>query len=159
MNAETQAGGNPTVTVAELNKLLEQYVRLDAEKEALEAQVTEKNKELATVEGRVTAYLKELGQDEFNSPLAKCEIVEKWRVNLPAGDIAKKEFFDHLRERGIFDKYATVQSNSLNALYFRDQAEYVRQGGDPMLFSMPGIGAPKVHVKTDIKLKKGVALA
>lgn len=143
------------VTVEELDKLLAEYTRVEEEKEQLALQVTEKNKELSRIEFRVTAFLEELGRQKFESPIAKCEIKEEWRVNMPADDVAKAALFQHLRERGIFDAYATVNSQSLNALYRKDLAE-AEARGEAMTFTMPGIEAPKILKRTKIKpLRKG----
>lgn len=148
-----EAENKAAVTVKEIDELLEQYLKLDEEKEALEAQVTEKNKAMMVISGRVTAYLKELGRDEFDSPLAKCEIDRKMSVNNPQTDEDKKALFAHLRERGIFEKYATVNNASLNALWKKDRAE-AEARGEGLTFVMPGVPAPKIFESTKIKPKR-----
>ena len=99
-------------------------------------------------------YLPNLGGVETHlKDLTEILIKQKWRVNMPADDHAKRELFQHLREREIFDKYATVNSNSLNALFMRDWEE-AKERGEGVTFSMPGIEAPKLFEALDFKLKK-----
>ena len=142
-----------SVTVAELDELIKKIAEKEAEIEAQKEVLTAKNKELATLEGKCVQYLTELDRKNYDSPFGKVSIAQKWRVNLPEDDRAKRELFDHLRERGIFDKYATVNSNSLNSLYRQDW-EAAKERGEGLEFSMPGIGAPKLFEALTFKASK-----
>lgn len=144
------------VTIADLDKIIEDIVKEYALLEVEESKVKERNKGIGRLEGKLTQILKDLGREKYETPLAKVALKQKWRVNMPANDIAKRELFDHLRERGIFDKYATVNSNSLNALYMADWKD-AEEKGEGLGFTMPGIEAPKLYETTDIKpiKKKG----
>jgi chromosome segregation ATPase len=142
------------VTVKELDELTKKLVELNKSKDALEDQVTVINKEIMQIEQQCTNYMKELERDEYVSPFGKVSIEEKWRVNLPDTPVAKKLFFDHLRERGLFDKYATVNSNSLNA-YFKAEWEEAKRTGN-VNFALPGIEAPRLFEKTNFKPNKEV---
>lgn len=133
----------PSVTVAELDELIKQIAAKNSEIEKAEDVVKAHNKELTKLEGRCVEYLKELKRDKYDSPFGKVSIAQKWRVNMPADDNAKRALFEHLREREIFDKYATVNSNSLNSLFMRDW-EAAKERGEGLTFSMPGIEAPKL---------------
>lgn len=142
------------VTVEELDNLLAAYKEKDAEKAIIAEQLKEKNKELIAIEGRVTAYLKELGRDNFDSPFGKCELFQDEYVKMPDGPEEKGKLFAWMREHEIFDKYATVNSNSLNALFFRERASAVEQGADPMTWTLPGLTVPTIHERSKIKVKK-----
>ena len=148
---------DPPTPVAEalkaINELCDKYLLTEKEKDELAEKVTEKNKEMAVILGRVTAYMKEAGMEDYVAPTATVGIDQKWRVNLPDGDQNQTLLFEHLRERGIFDAYATVNSNSLNSLYMKDWAE-AKNRGEGMTFSMPGIDAPKLFETSKIKPKK-----
>lgn len=138
------------VTVAELDGLISQLAAKEKECDA-QSEVTKLlNKEYMAIEGRIVNYMKELKREQYDSPFGKFKIKEKWRVNLPESDQEKRELFDHLRERGIFDKYATVNSNSLNALYMADWRE-AESRGEGMTFTMPGVPAPKVYEQLQFK--------
>lgn len=141
------------VTVNELDALLQDILEKEDAIEAQEERLKEMNKEMARVQGKAVQFLKELGRDSYSGPAGKFTIEEKWRVNLPSSDLAKKELFDHLRERGIFDKYATVNANALNSLYKADWEE-AKDRGEGMEFSMPGIDAPKLFEKPVFKRAK-----
>ena len=142
------------VTVEELDNLLADYKAKHIEKEVIAEQLKEKNKELIAIEGRVTAYLKELGRENFDSPFGKCELFQDEYVKMPDGPEEKAKFFGWLKENAIFDKYATVNSNSLNALFFRERATAVEQGADPMTWTLPGLSVPTIHERSKIKVKK-----
>ena len=144
---------NPSVTVAELDELVKMIAAKEKEIDAQKEITTKLNKELTSLEGKCTQYLIELGRKDYTSPHGKVAITQKWRVNLPDGDSAKRLFFDHLRERGIFDKYATVNSNSLNALYMQDWAE-AKERGEGLEFTMPGLEAPKLFEALTFKAAK-----
>lgn len=141
------------VTVAELDGLIAELAKKEKECDEQAAITKNLNKEYMAIEGRIVNYMKELGRDKYDSPHGKFKIDEKWRVNLPEDDNAKRALFDHLRERGIFDKYATVNSNSLNALYMADWKE-AQSKGEGMTFAMPGVPAPKLFEKLDFKATK-----
>lgn len=141
------------VTVKDLDGLTAELKALETKKELAETAVKDINKEIAKIEGRCVQYLKDLDRTDYVSPSGKISIKQKWRVNLPADDIAKRDLFEHLRTRGIFDKYATVNSASLNALFMSDWAE-AKKRGEGMEFSMPGIEAPKLYEAPDFKPAK-----
>ncbi len=143
----------PSVTVEDLNSIIKALAEKEDEAEKQKAVLTEINKEVARLEQRVVQHLKDLKQDDFLSPLGKVSVVPKWRVNMPASDLAKADLFQHLRDRELFDKYATVNSNSLNALYMRDW-EAAKERGEGMEFCMPGIEAPKLYESLSFKRAK-----
>lgn len=141
------------VTVAELDALIEKLADCSKRCDAKEDEMKALNKEYASLEGKIAAHMEELNRQKYDSPHGKFQVNEKWRVNMPQTDADKAAFFDHLRERGIFDKLATVNSNSLNALYMRDWEE-AKDRGEGMLFNMPGVPAPTRFVKLDFKPNK-----
>lgn len=142
------------VTVRDLDELTEQLAKKEKLKAELAALVTQVNKEIMILEQKCTLHLKELERTEYSSPYGKVTIKEMWSVNLPDTPTAKKLFFDWLRSREIFDKYATVNSRSLQSL-FKVEWEEAKKTGN-MNFSLPGIEAPKLFEKTDFKPNKEV---
>ncbi len=131
------------VTVADLDNLVEAIAKKRAEIEASEVVTSLLNKDLATMKARGVRYLKALGRDDFKSPNGSIAINQKWRVGLPATDEDKAKLFAWMREQGIFEAYATVNSNSLNSLY-KQEWEAATKRGEGMEFSMPGIGPSKL---------------
>lgn len=141
------------VTVQELDGLIEDYLQYEEGVEKEEELLKEKNKELEARRQKIVLTLKDLNREEYESPAGKAELVKKWRVNLPATDSDKAALFEHLRERKIFDKYATVNSNSLNSLYMADWKAAEREGKG-MEYKMPGVDEPKLYETSKIKPKK-----
>src|ERR1035437_5094541 len=141
------------VTVKDLDALIA-MLKAKMDEAEVQSEITKSlNKEIMRLEGQIVGHLKDLGRESYDSEFGKCKIVQKWRVNMPKDDEAKTLLFAHLREREIFDHCATVNSNSLNALFMRDW-EAAKERGEGVTFSMPGIDAPKLFEAFDLKPKK-----
>jgi hypothetical protein len=141
---------NP-ITVEALDQLVDDIFAKRREIEALEEQVTALNKQKAELEGRAVGYLRALGRENYKGRSGTIGISEKWRVNLPQTDEDKQALFNWLRDRGIFDKYATVNANSLNSLFMAEW-EAAKKAGD-LEFALPGIGAPKLFEGLSVRKK------
>lgn len=132
------------LTVSDLDNFVKQIKEKRAQAEEIGETLKVVNKEIASLEAKAVSLLKELDREKYASPSGTISIIQKWRVNLPASDRDKMALFEHFRSRGIFEKYATVNSNSLNSLYLSDWEE-AKKEGKGMEFFMPGIEAPKLH--------------
>lgn len=141
------------VTVQELDTLLKAVLDKEDEIEKIKEVLTGHNKELGALQGKCAAYLKDLSRRDYDSPYGRVKIKERWSITLPENEERKKELFEHLRTRGIFDKYATVNSRSLNSLYMKDW-EVAKDRGEGLTFNMPGINAPTLFETIDFKRKK-----
>jgi hypothetical protein len=130
------------VSVQELDKLMEQLFDAKVEAKRIEAQLSEQNKEIGSLRAKITSALKELGREDYKTPVGTFRLQTKWRVGLPQTAEDKAAFFSWLRDKGIFDQYATVNSNSLNSLYMREW-EAAKERGEGMEFSIPGVPLPK----------------
>lgn len=148
---EASASENTPVTVQELDALVKTIFETRIKIEEQEKVVSELNKELANLKAKGVAYLKELGRDSYKTEYGTISILERWRVGLPQTDADKAALLAHLKERGIFDKYVTVNANSLNSLYMADW-EDAKERGEGMTFGMPGIGEPKLF--EDLGMRK-----
>lgn len=141
-------------TVAELDQMMSRLSDIRVEKDGLEDKVTELNKEAMRLQAQADKYMAELGREEYAHPdFGKFVRLQKWSVRNPVTDSDKIAFFTHLRERGIFEKYATVNNKSLNS-YFKAEWEEAKERGEGMTFSLPGIGAPDVHETVEFKPKR-----
>lgn len=132
-----------SITVTEFDSMVEKIFDLKKEIEADEEKVAEKQRELDSLKAKTVLALKEQDRDSYKCPYGQVTITEKWRVKLPSEDSDKAALFEHLRSRGIFEKYATVNANSLNSLYMQDW-EAAKKAGEGMEFRMPGIGEPSL---------------
>lgn len=146
--------GEALVTVADLNALIEQIKLKEDEIEVQDRKMKDLNIELGSLKGKAVAYLIELKQTEYASPLGKIEIKKYERVNLPESLPDKMAFFEYLKQKEMFENMATINSNSLNAFYFRERSAYIESGGDPMTFTLPGVPAPKTFSKLDFRESK-----
>jgi hypothetical protein len=148
---------SPTpVTVEQLDGLLKELGELKAEVKAKELEVTVINKKIFAVQDKCMSYLKELGRSSYDSPHGKFTVASGWRVNMPVDDKAKAELFAYLKQTpGLFERYATVHSASLNAYYMREW-EIAKREGRGMEFSIPGILAPKEEIKPKWKPTKSI---
>lgn len=135
------------VTVSDLDNLVEQIATIKKEIEAMEAAATLKNKELAVLQGKAFNYLRELDREDYKSPFGNLSIKTVYQVKNPQTDEDKKSLFDWMREKGIYEKYAQVHASALKSLFLAEREEYIKQGNDPMLFSLPGM-APATMFET-----------
>lgn len=147
-----QANGD--VTVAELNALCNQMKEKKAEIDAKELELTELNKQLGKMKQQASAYLAELGQDKYITPFGELKRIERWQTKNPATEDDKRKLFDWMRERGIYDTYATVNARSLNSLFIKERAIAEAEGQDPMLFTLPGMEPATLFEDVDFKPKK-----
>ncbi len=132
----------PQVTVAELNALVEEYVLAEKDADEKDAISTEANKKVQFLKGKMAAYLDELKQKNYKSPYGSFSYVEKWSVATPKENADKLAFFEWCKERGIYEKYVTVNSQSLNSLY-SEEVEAAKAKGEFLV--IPGIGAPSLQ--------------
>lgn len=110
------------------------------------------NKMIMTLEQKGGSYLKVLKREDYQSPAGTIQVGGKWAVRMPKDDEAKAALFQHLRERELFDRYATVNSRSLNALYMADWKAAIKKDPEAwVLFDMPGVPAPVFDEFTKIK--------
>lgn len=131
-----------SVTVEMLDQLVYDIAEKKKAIEAAELVTTNLNKEKSALEMKCVQFLKALNREKYVTPNGAVKINAKWRVNLPKTDADKQALFDWMREQGIFDKFATVNANSLNALYMAEW-EAAKRAGHGLEFSMPGIGERK----------------
>jgi|SRR5690606_24149493 len=130
------------ITVEQLDALIALLFQKKEEAKELEKLVTAKNVEISKVRADITVALKELGREDYKAAAGSVKLKTIWRVSLPQSDEDKQKLFDWLKERGIFNKYATVNSNSLNSLYMAEW-EDAKKRGEGMEFEIPGVPQPK----------------
>jgi hypothetical protein len=143
-----------SVTVKELDSMIESLFKGRKEIEEDEEKVSEKRVKLEALKAKIVITLKEHERESYKSDFGTVTVSEKWRVKLPDNDLAKKELIEHLRERGLFEKYVTVNSNSLNSLFMADW-EAAKKNGLGMEFKMPGISDPSLFETLHITKGKG----
>ena len=144
----------PSVTVEDLNNLVAIINHKEEAAEKVQEQLAAMNKEIASLYSKATGYLEELGQDSFSTPYGSLEIITKRQVRIPQTEEDKLKLFEWMKEREIFNRYATVNSVSLQALYKAEYAEAEKQGEDMMIWSIPGIQPAQLYRTTKIRKSK-----
>jgi hypothetical protein len=88
--------------------------------------------------------------ENYKAPGGTVYIKRIWQVKAPATDEDKAKLFDWLRQEGIFDRYATVNSNSLRALYMAEWEE-AKKRGEGLEFSLPGVAPATLFETTETR--------
>lgn len=135
------------ITVEQLDGLVQEYRAIQECIEEKELELKPMREEKEKIAAKLMGILKTLKKKNYKCEAGTFSIVEKTRVSLPQTDEDKEALFNWLKERGLYHAYATVNSNSINALY-NAEFEQVKKTNDPELimdFKIPGLGEPKVH--------------
>lgn len=131
------------VTLKDMDALIEEIAAKRNEIDAQAEIVKALNKQLDDLEIKCIGYLKELNRENYQSPVGTIYQIKKWRVSTPKTEADKEAFFAYLKERGLFNQYATVNSNSLNA-YYASEFEAAKERGE-FGFTIPGLSAPSLY--------------
>lgn len=134
-----------SVTVNELQELVDSWARLRQEIDEIEDIGSEKQKLKKELEVKLQAIMQELQLDKFVGKLGvKVEMREIQYVNMPQSPEATQEFFEYLKSLGQFDLMATVHYQKLQS-WFKSHME--EQGLKPI----PGLEP----AKTRYEIRKG----
>lgn len=142
------------VTVAELDALCQELTEREAEKEVIAASLSEKNKEIARLESKAKGYLTELNRRDYVSPSGALSIKTDTTIKMPSTPEEKAKLWAWMREKGIYDAYATVHATSLKSLFLSERTLALEEGGDPITFALPGMEPAKEYESVKFKPKK-----
>ena len=131
----------PPITVEQLDALVNHYFDLREQKSKIEADALAKGSEVNKAGAQIVAALKQLSRENYKTASGQVSLKQTWSVKVPQSDQEKQAFFGWLRDGGIFDRYATVNSKSLQSLYSAEW-EAAKKRGEGMEFSIPGILPP-----------------
>ncbi len=132
-------GSEGEVSVAAMDRLMEDMFTLRAEIDAKGEALTELNKKLMSMQGKAAESLKALGRDSYKSAHGTVSLRKMWRFNLPQSLEEKKKAFQHFKEIGgeeLLYKYATINSNSYSS-YCNTEWEEWKARGDGMEYRSP----------------------
>jgi len=133
-----------SITVEELDNLCLKIKDKRAEIDAKKDELSELNGHLEELSITAVAALKELDRKNFQSKHGTITRKEQWYVNMPKDLNAKRELFEYLKERGVFEDFATVNHNTLNSFFTEEWEAAEAKGPDAIVeFSIPGLEAPK----------------
>jgi len=140
------------VTLQELDEVCGQYALKRAEKERLDAELKEREKELYALEQKIQAFLEQSNKSKYSvDGIGTFNVVERFSYKIPRTPEAKEKFFSYLKEKGIYDDLVNVNSQTLNA-FCKQQMEEARDRQD-FNFSIPGLEEPTLFKK--VQLRRG----
>jgi hypothetical protein len=132
----------PSITVEELDGLVQDYVKMREEYEAAKKVATDAYNVKEAAEGRVREALKTLGKKSYKvEGLGTFTRVMKEVVTVPKDLDKKRMLFDWIKERygdDVLDSMRSINHQSLNSFY---NQEVEKASGDPT-FAIPGLDSP-----------------
>lgn len=139
------------VTMAELEELCfsasERELNIEKLNEQLAEQVEAKNAILECIR----KYIVHFGKEKYESAYGTIELRTRLSFKTPKTVDEKRDFFEFLTEKGIFYEYASINSNSLNALC-KQEVEIAKEEGREC--KIPGIGDPSEFQTIHLRRKK-----
>ncbi len=140
------------ITVQEIKDAIQRLRDVDNQLKKLDEEKKPLNEEKDGLKAKITLMLREMNEKSFKSEFGTVTRVTDTSVKLPDGE-NKQIFFEHLKERGVFEAMATINYQTLNA-YYNEQRDIAIQE-DPasaLNFELPGIGQAKAF--ETVKFKK-----
>lgn len=140
------------VTLQELDMICAEYAAKRQEKEKLDAEVREREKELFALEQKIQAYLEANNKTKYSvDGVGTFNVVERFSYKIPRTPEAKEKFFSYLRDKGVYEDLINVNSQTLNA-FCKGQLEEARDRQD-FNFTIPGLEEPTLFKK--VQLRRG----
>ncbi len=140
------------ITIKCIDELIEDSVELEQCVADLSAVSVTLNKLRMRMASKAACFLKALGREDYDSPTGTIKIKKEWAIRMPKDDDDKKLLFEYLRERGMFDRLATVNVASFKAFFKADWKAAAKKDPDALvLFTMPGVSQPVLDEHTVIK--------
>lgn len=141
-----------SATVEQLDKYIESYAEQRQRADDAEERASEENKKLSKMEAKILEYLEALGRTSYDAPIGKFTRETRYSVKLPQGE-AKAEFFEYLKEKGVFEDMVHVNSKTLQTFYRTEMENHADVPG----WKVPGCDTPtgQTIVKFKPNKKKG----
>lgn len=141
------------ISVEELDKLMDELFDKRVEVDEAKRKKADLENELTALKQIVIAHLKELDREKYAAARGSISVTKKANVRMPQDPEDKQKLWAWMKERDIFDQYATVNYQSLNSLYKAELLAAEEKGIDAVMgFSLPGVEAPTVH--EDLTMRK-----
>jgi hypothetical protein len=132
------------VTVQQLEQMIAQAYKEQAEVDKIEGELAEANKKLTNSKLRILAVFQEFDKSSYRYGSGTVVRQKRFTVQMPkSGDPARDKFFAYLNEKKAFDALITVHSATLNKFY-KEQMEAARDAGEGADFTIPGLQPPKM---------------
>ena len=140
-----------TITVEEMNKHAETIRTKEAEYEAQKKISTALGKEVDSLYDTMGKMLLELGQDNFRTPVGTMILTKRTSFKVPQGEEARGQFFNQLKEMGVFDSMITVNSATMNAFLKAEYSAAEARGEDMVTYKFAGIEPPTLSITASLR--------
>lgn len=139
------------LTFEELDALVDTLAEKQKAADVVGKELTALNKEIGELKAKASQYLLELERTSYTAKNGwRIERREITSVSMPKNHDDREAFFNYLRERGVYDTYITVNSQSLNAFYKVEREEAEKRGEDMVLFHIPGLPEPRSYFTASV---------
>lgn len=104
------------VTVEDFDKYVEEYLAARAVADEIEAQLTEQNKKVMAMSGKLISFLDKLGKNKHVIPQGTISKVEtkKWK---PSEGEYRESIIQELKDKGQYDNVTSFNSNKFHSWY------------------------------------------
>lgn len=119
------------ISVKEMDEQIQLLREQKEELDKVNKQAKEVKAKYDEQQNKVMKMLEDSGRKSYACDHGRINIMEKLAVRVPSGTENKKRFFEWLKKElgdDAMDSYATVPSQSLNALYNELSEQYAKEG-------------------------------
>ena len=133
--------GPNQVTLETINSLGHQIKELREIKDEHKKVLEEVNSRLRELETKFIFCLQENGMEKYVVPgYGTAYISKRLSYKVPKEQDAREAFFEHLKQKGVYESLITVHSQTLNSWAKKETEIMMEQGCDS--FEIPGLGEP-----------------
>lgn len=140
-------------TLQEFEAICERAFRQREKIDALEEQVEAEKLVLKEMQNHIASILEAHEKQSYQSAYGTVYFNETTSFKLPEGPENKQAFFQHLKQKGIFEDMVSVHSKTLNSYCKKELEAAIEQGN--VTYKIPGIGDPVVMKDVRFKKMKG----
>lgn len=127
-------------TLAGVNEMVERLSSLRDKKKLIEDELSTVNIEIEGINRSLVDLLVQHELSSYRAPAGLVTVAPLFNAKLPQGP-DKTTFFDYLKERGDFDRLASIHSATFTS-YIKEQYELARERGE---------GEPKIPGVSEVK--------
>lgn len=146
-----------SITIADMQKLVEEYASLREEKAKAEDVLKEINQRVTDSSNRITMLLQDNKQDNFRvSGVGLVSLKKTESVPTPKTEGDRRALWKYIVDKyGESVAYSTfaVHAATLNAFFKQERQELPKE--EQLFFQLPGTGEPSVHYSIAFKSDKG----
>lgn len=138
------------MSLAEFDALGKQLIEVDKKIKDLEAEVKALQEHKRELADKVIFIMQQSDKTNYQVGGKKLILSQRATVQTPKTDEEKQAFFKWCEERGIYLRYASVNSQSLNALY-KAERDAAAERQDLAWQGIPGVGKESVSYTVSIR--------